>query len=89
MTTPLKAALLCLVALLVFAGGFLVGRQFPAHHYEKFNNGFMVDQTTGVVCNPYPPSPPTPLTFSETVLGKSENPIDKGMKEPVIPSCGS
>jgi len=33
-----------------FGSGLLVGRQFPAHRYEKFGNtSYLLDPTTGKV----------------------------------------
>ncbi len=35
-----------------FAGGFLVGRQVPAHHFEKMENShYLYDTSTGHVCD--------------------------------------
>ena len=40
-----------MVAVLLFGSGFLVGREFPVHHYERFGNGFLLyDTSTGRVC---------------------------------------
>jgi hypothetical protein len=37
-----------------FGSGLLVGRQFPAHHYERFGETlYLFDPTTGKVCNPF------------------------------------
>jgi len=43
-----------LVALVIgFGSGLLVGRQFPAHHYEKFGNtSYLLDVAPGKVCDP-------------------------------------
>ena len=36
-----------------FASGVLIGRQFPAHRYERFGESwYLLDPTTGKVCNP-------------------------------------
>ncbi len=35
-----------------FGSGLLVGRQFPAHHYERFGNStYLLDSATGKVCD--------------------------------------
>jgi len=37
-----------------FGSGLLVGRQFPAHHFERFgNSSFLLDPATGRVCDPF------------------------------------
>jgi hypothetical protein len=46
-----EIALAAVVAALL--GGFLVGREFPVHHYEPWkSSGFLYDTTTGTICNP-------------------------------------
>ena len=36
---------------IVFGSGLLVGRQFPAHHYERYGNStYLLDSATGKVC---------------------------------------
>jgi len=36
-----------------FGSGLLVGRQFPAHRFERFGESwYVLDTTTGRVCNP-------------------------------------
>jgi hypothetical protein len=34
----------------VFGAGLLVGRQFPAHHFERFGDSYLLDSATGKVC---------------------------------------
>jgi hypothetical protein len=37
-----------------FGSGLLVGRQFPAHRFERFGETrFLLDPTTGKVCDPF------------------------------------
>lgn len=44
------------VSLAVFVGGFLAGRRFPAHHYERLGSGpYLFDTATGRACNPLVP----------------------------------
>ena len=51
---------IAIVVLLVFAlvglgfgSGFLIGRQFPAHRYERFaETRFLFDSATGQICDP-------------------------------------
>ena len=36
-----------------FGSGLLVGRQFPAHHFERFgNSSYLLDTSTGKICDP-------------------------------------
>jgi hypothetical protein len=36
-----------------FGSGLIVGRQYPAHHYERFGTtSYLLDPTTGKVCDP-------------------------------------
>lgn len=50
----MKQGIMGLVLLVVFSLGFLLGRQFPTHHYEILDNGpgviTLFDTTTGHVC---------------------------------------
>lgn len=44
-----------LVALALIGAGFLTGRQFPAHHFEKDSAGpYLFDSATGRVCAMFP-----------------------------------
>jgi hypothetical protein len=37
-----------------FGSGLLIGRQYPAHHFVRFgNSSYLLDPTTGKVCNPF------------------------------------
>lgn len=49
MKTEVAAALI----VLALAGGFLLGRKFPAHHYQPWkDSNFFYDTNTGAVCDP-------------------------------------
>ena len=40
-----------ITAPILFCAGLLVGRQFPAHHYERFGTSvYLYDTSTGRVC---------------------------------------
>jgi hypothetical protein len=43
-----------------FGSGLLIGRQYPAHHFEKMENShYLYDTSTGHVCDFYPAQSPT------------------------------
>jgi hypothetical protein len=50
-----KEITLALIAL-ALAGGFLLGRQFPAHHYEHLGGAIFLDNATGTICTSDPNS---------------------------------
>jgi hypothetical protein len=53
-----------------FGSGLLVGRQFPAHHFERFgNSSYLLDTSTGKICDPL------------KVIDKSDNPLDVALSE--------
>ena len=59
------------LSVVAFAGGFLTGRMFPTHHYEKFGSGpYVLDSSTGKICDPRPV--PNRTVFDELV-----QPVDK------------
>ena len=46
-------AIILVAAVLGGAGGFLLGRTFPAHHYEPVKEmGLFYDTSTGKLCDP-------------------------------------
>jgi hypothetical protein len=48
-----KEIVLALVTI-ALAGGFLLGRQFPVHHYEPWREArWAYDTTTGKICDPW------------------------------------
>jgi hypothetical protein len=51
----------------VFGLGILVGRQFPAHHFERFGqSAYLYDVTTGKMCNPLKKSDDDPFAAYAT-----------------------
>ena len=42
-----QKTLIVVILVMVFAGGFLVGRQFPAHHYVHTAGPWITDTSTG------------------------------------------
>lgn len=68
----MKWAIACFLLLAVFASGFVLGRQFPAHHYEmamSTNPYFVLDATTGRVCDDRQTAGKNPL---DSLLGKEK-----------------
>lgn len=64
---------------IVFGAGLLVGRQFPAHHYEELGaTSKLFDSTTGHVCEANPDTAPSSGTYSAAQLGLA-----------IIPPCNS
>ncbi len=62
-----------------FGSGLLVGRQFPAHRYERFGNStYLLDSATGKVCDlgsfASPKEAANPSGDSVTDILKSLNP---------------
>jgi hypothetical protein len=58
-----KIAYLLIAAALVC--GFLVGREFPRHHYQSLANGWVIlDTSTGKECDLRPPELPPLKTFN-------------------------
>ncbi len=48
-----EIALAAVTFVVAASGGFLLGRSFPAHHYEPWkNSNLLYDTATGKVCNP-------------------------------------
>jgi len=51
----MKGPVVILVAVVIAGAiGFLAGRQFPAHHWVKYLNVYLMDETTGRVCTTVP-----------------------------------
>jgi hypothetical protein len=51
----LFVAIIAIVCMAGFGSGVLVGRQFPAHHFEKMENShYLYDTSTGHVCDFWP-----------------------------------
>jgi len=69
-----------------FGTGLLVGRQYPAHRFEKFGDSkYLLDPTTGKVCDPFKDpsisSNPFDHAFDAATLPKDANGL------PIIPSA--
>jgi hypothetical protein len=92
MPTRKIALIASAVAAFMFIAGALVGRQFPAHRYERFGSTFYVlDVTTGIICDPRPlfersgksTGPRSPNFWDQALANAAEN----ERKEP--PYCGN
>jgi hypothetical protein len=70
-----------------FGSGLLIGRQFPAHHYERFgSSSYLFEVSTGKLCNPLPES--THVTDANGFqLAPSTNEFAKYMGDPGPPPC--
>jgi hypothetical protein len=65
-----------------FGSGLFVGRQFPAHRYERFGNSpYLLDSATGKVCDPRPDT----RSYSEQYWDKALGPV---LPAPYPPPCG-
>ena len=54
----LSSLLLVCVVLVLFGSGFLVGREFPRHHYERIpDSSYFIDTSTGKACALLAPIP--------------------------------
>jgi hypothetical protein len=84
-------AIVLAVAVLAF-GGFLVGRQRPAHHYVPyFGYPTVLDTTTGKACYAVPPQPPKAADSDDSAfpLDGTANSLDtQATAADQIPLCG-
>ncbi|MHB1700793.1 MAG: hypothetical protein ACYCSN_11825 [Acidobacteriaceae bacterium] len=98
-STIAGCALLAVAAL--FGSGLLVGRQFPARHYERLGQtNFLYDSASGKACNPLKAPSGEGDPFSKYLVGKIAVPAPTsgddlvshiyGPNEPVAypPPCG-
>jgi hypothetical protein len=50
-----------------FGSGFLTGRMFPAHHYDRLGQtSYLFDSSTGFVCDPFQ-DPNKPFDFDKAL----------------------
>jgi hypothetical protein len=65
-----------------FGSGLLVGRQFPAHRFERFGETrFLLDPTTGKVCDPFKDPNATPVDLTD-LFGPNASPQGKSTPDP-------
>lgn len=81
-----------------FGLGLLTGRQFPAHHYEKFGStSYLLDPTSGKVCDPFKGD----QNLFNQGMNAPVNPLDQALKgengtdangfplvKAAVPACG-
>jgi hypothetical protein len=85
MKTQLLATLFAIaIAIALFGAGFLTGREFPRHHYQRWaETSFMFDSSTGNLC-----SIVSPQTVDAHDPGDKDI-IDAGLPfKKTIPACG-
>jgi hypothetical protein len=78
--------------IVLFGAGLLIGRQFPAHHYERFGQSpYLYDTATGKMCTTVKQGNPVDDLFSKSSEPKTSanNLLDEGLKNPPeYPLCG-
>jgi hypothetical protein len=86
-----RNGLILVACLLVFAFGVVVGREFPAHHYERFGeSAFLYDSTTGRMCNPYKSVAKDSMGLQTVPPQKSDGAIlwsEKSEPKDYLPPC--
>lgn len=87
----LFVAIIAVICLAGFGSGILVGRQFPAHSFQRLGDSrYLLDPTTGRVCDPFkdPQADPFAQFAVDPKTGKSPSEIS-GVVEPTYPpACG-
>jgi len=70
-------------AVLLLGAGFLIGRHFPSHHFERFgDSAYLYDTSSGKMCNPFMTQGENP--FSKIARGDPKNPS----ADVALPPCG-
>lgn len=70
-----------------FGSGLLIGRQYPAHRFERFGESrFLLDPTTGLVCDPFK-DPKASTNPFDHAFDSSTAPKDANGFSIVQPSC--
>ncbi len=75
----MKTEIALVLVAFALTGGFLLGRQFPAHHYEPWREArWAYDTTTGKICDPWGvQAKKTGDVFDQL----PDNPIDKALAQ--------
>lgn len=89
MTKPFWISSSIFGAVLLFGSGVLVGRQFPAHHFERVpNTPYLFDSSTGHMCHTFTHEDGTPYTSMEKYLATLPEPEnDAKAQKTTIPFC--
>jgi hypothetical protein len=83
-----RLAILAAMTVLAFSGGLLVGRQYPAHHYERFGaSALLLDTSSGRVCDPFLKSQPSVKAADPQSSDPWEAAAAKLEKESPTPPC--
>jgi len=82
-----------IAAPILFCAGLLVGRQFPAHHYERFGESvYLYDTSTGRVCTIKHPQSIGDIWATPSASGSSAssspNLLDQAAGASPYPVCG-
>lgn len=67
-----------LTAMWLFGAGLLIGRELPAHHFERFgNSGYLFDASSGKLCRAFGATEAAKNADGFEIV--SPNPIDKAL----------
>jgi len=73
-----------LAAVWLFGAGFLLGREIPAHRYERLgNSNYLLDVSTGSVCNAFGSSDPF-APYGGRAVEKDANGFDLANQNPTV-----
>jgi len=70
----LKNAIVSLACVVLFGTGLLIGRQFPAHHFERFGaSNYLFDASSGHICQAFGtlPDPSNPNLIDKALTNPS------------------
>ena len=94
-----RVAFAVLAGAWLFSAGLLIGREMPAHHFERFGNtGYLFDASSGYICNatnpalPDPwdkyavPDPNAPKDSNGFPIVKPPNPTDQALTKSTDPT---
>ena len=82
----LFVAIIAIVCMTGFGTGLLIGRQFPAHHFEKMENShYLYDTSTGHVCDFWPAN--AEVSEASGQVDQAQAYFDSLKKGSAIPPC--
>ena len=86
-TSILSTLLLVCIVIVLFGSGFLLGREFPRHHYERvIDSPYFLDTSTGRPCTLFRAET---INMATTTEKASSNPFDALAGMVTIPKCDS